>query len=89
MPLLKIIPGDGWCDEPKDPRYNRYVTLPYKASHEELWREDDVYNLILVIGHNDSPVINNPPMGSAIFVHVRRSDGGSTAGCVSLDCGSF
>ena len=88
LPLRKVIKGeggDGWCDEPNDPQYNQSVTLPYNGRHEVLWRDDNLYDIILVIGYNDSPVISNPPMGSAIFVHIRRDDGGPTAGCVSLD----
>jgi len=77
--------GDGWCDQPNDTHYNESVTLPYKGSHEELWREDGLYDIILVVGYNDSPVVSEPPMGSAIFVHIRRPDGGPTSGCVSLE----
>ena len=32
--------GQGWCDDPAHPDYNRQVQLPFSASHEELWRED-------------------------------------------------
>ena len=33
-------------------------------------RDDSVYDLILVIGHNDDPV--RPGLGSAIFVHIAQ-----------------
>ena len=80
---IALSPGDGWCDEPSDPRYNRPVQLPYAASHEELWRrKDGLYDLILVVGYNDDPVI--PGRGSAIFVHVARAGYAPTAGCVAL-----
>ena len=61
-------PDDGWCDAPTDPNYNRPVTLPYPASAEQMWREDGVYDLVVVLGHNDDPV--RPAMGSAIFLHL-------------------
>ncbi|MFW5661744.1 MAG: hypothetical protein ACOC05_10215, partial [Oceanicaulis sp.] len=37
----------GWCDEPSDPAYNRRVDLPYAASHEQMWRADGLYDLIV------------------------------------------
>ena len=72
----------GWCDAPEDPLYNRLVRLPYGASHERLWLVDAINDLILVIGHNDDPV--RPGAGSAVFVHVARSDYAPTQGCVAL-----
>jgi L,D-peptidoglycan transpeptidase YkuD (ErfK/YbiS/YcfS/YnhG family) len=82
LPVRAIDAADGWCDDPANAAYNRAVTLPFAASHERLWREDSVYDLILVIGHNDDPV--RPGLGSAVFVHVARADYGPTAGCVAL-----
>ena len=83
LPLLPLSPADGWCDAPKDPLYNRLVRLPYGASHERLWLADAIYDLILVIGHNDDPV--RPGAGSAVFVHVARPNRSPTAGCVALE----
>ncbi|HYG84661.1 MAG TPA: L,D-transpeptidase family protein [Azospirillum sp.] len=82
LPTAPIALDDGWCDDPADPAYNRPVTRPYPASHEELWREDGVYDVIVVLGHNDDPVV--PGLGSAVFMHVARPDGEPTAGCVAL-----
>ena len=53
LPQRRLTPEDGWCDDPADPAYNRPVRLPYAARHERLWREDAVYDVIVVIGHND------------------------------------
>ncbi len=77
-----ISESDGWCDDPGDPNYNRPVALPYAASHERLWREDAVYDLIVVLGHNDDPP--QPGLGSAIFMHVARPEYEPTQGCVAL-----
>ena len=79
QPLQKT---DGWCDEAQDPQYNKRVALPYAPSHEELWRPDDLYDLIVPIGYNDDPVV--PGKGSAIFFHVASSGYGPTAGCVAV-----
>lgn len=75
--------NDGWCDDPRDPAYNRFVRLPYPASHERLWREDGAYDIIIVMSHNDSPPM--PDMGSAVFIHVAQPDDRQTLGCVALE----
>jgi L,D-peptidoglycan transpeptidase YkuD (ErfK/YbiS/YcfS/YnhG family) len=82
LPITIITRDDGWCDEPKDPAYNQQIKLPYAASHEELWRDDHLYDLIVILGHNDAPVV--PGMGSAIFLHVRSPEGTATSGCVAV-----
>lgn len=82
---LKVEPLSaelGWCDDPVRAEYNRLVRLPFGGSHETLWRDDEVYDLILEIGHNDDPPV--PGKGSAIFVHVARPDFRPTEGCVAL-----
>jgi L,D-peptidoglycan transpeptidase YkuD (ErfK/YbiS/YcfS/YnhG family) len=82
LPVRPLAPNDGWVDEPTDPRYNRLVELPYPASAEEMWREDHLYDVLVVIGYNVEPVI--PGAGSAIFLHVATPDFAPTAGCVAV-----
>jgi L,D-peptidoglycan transpeptidase YkuD (ErfK/YbiS/YcfS/YnhG family) len=77
-----ISPDDGWCDDPAHAAYNRQVKLPFAARHEVLWRDDGVYDLVVVIGHNDDPPLAG--MGSAIFLHLARPDYAPTEGCVAL-----
>jgi L,D-peptidoglycan transpeptidase YkuD (ErfK/YbiS/YcfS/YnhG family) len=82
LKTVALTPEDGWCDDPASPDYNRHVKLPFAASHEKLWREDHVYDLIMVLGHNDDPPV--PGLGSAIFAHLAREDYSGTEGCVAL-----
>lgn len=82
IPVSAIAADDGWCDAPGDPNYNRAVALPYPASHETLWRADELYDLLVVLGHNDDPP--EPGAGSAIFLHVARPDYAPTEGCIAL-----
>ena len=77
-----LKPRDGWCDAPGDPAYNRPVLLPYPASAENLWRDDHLYDLLVVLGYNDDPVVSGK--GSAIFLHLAAPDFGPTVGCVAL-----
>lgn len=87
LPCAPIAPDDGWCDAPDDAAYNLPVTLPYPASAERLWREDRVYDLIVVLGYNDDPVA--PGAGSAIFLHLAQPDFAPTQGCVAVAAGDL
>lgn len=79
---FEMLPDDGWCDDPYDKNYNRHIKLPFSNSHEKLWREDSLYNIIIVIGFNDNPII--PYKGSAIFLHCTNKLYKPTDGCVAL-----
>jgi len=82
LSLAPIGEDDGWCDDPADPNYNQPITRPYAASHEALWRDDGVYDLIAILGYNDDPP--EAGRGSAIFLHVARPNYAPTEGCVAL-----
>ncbi|MFO1079817.1 MAG: L,D-transpeptidase family protein [Reyranellaceae bacterium] len=82
LPSRPIGEQDGWCDDPHSPSYNRLVRVPNDWSHELLWREDGLYDLIVVVGYNDDPPEGE--WGSAIFLHVARPDYAATRGCVAF-----
>ena len=82
LPCAALAPEDGWCDDPEDENYNCQVKLPCGARCESLWREDGIYDLIVVLGHNDSPV--EPGKGSAIFLHLARPGYAPTEGCLAV-----
>lgn len=82
VPLEPIGPRDGWCDDVADAAYNKPVRLPCSASHEALWRDDHVYDVIGVLDWNLAPIV--PGHGSAIFFHAATPDYAPTAGCVAL-----
>ncbi|HTZ70817.1 MAG TPA: L,D-transpeptidase family protein [Acetobacteraceae bacterium] len=87
VPAEPIAPADGWCDDAGNPAYNRMVTLPFGGRHEVLWRNDALYDVIGVLGWNDTPPV--PGLGSAIFLHVARPDYAPTEGCVALALGDI
>lgn len=84
LPVRAITPQDGWCDAPDDRNYNRPVRLPYPASAEALWRDDHLYDLVVVLDHNQCPRVRGG--GSAIFMHIARAGFLPTEGCIAL-CG--
>ena len=72
----------GWCDDPKTNYYNKLIKLPFKFSHEKLHKKENIYDIILVLNYNMSPIIKNK--GSAIFIHVAKKNYKKTKGCVAL-----
>ena len=82
LPLTPITAHMGWSDAPGDANYNRPVSLPYARSHERLWREDHLYDLVIILGFNDMPRCQG--RGSAIFMHLARPEYTPTEGCIAL-----
>ncbi len=82
LTTVAITRDDGWCDAPDDPNYNRLVRLPYEASHEKMWRQDRLYDIVAALGFNDAPVIAG--RGSAVFLHIAREGYTATEGCIAL-----
>ena len=83
LPLRPIRPSDGWCDDPRDRRYNRLVPLPCPSSHEAMWRDDHLYDVVIDIAWNRGPIVRG--RGSAIFLHLARPGFEPTAGCVAVE----
>ncbi len=77
----------GWCDDIKSNYYNKYIRInnsrTININYENLWREDNAYDIIITTSHNVKPTIKNK--GSAIFVHCSFSDFRNTAGCIALN----
>ena len=82
LPISALKPTDGWCDTVGDRNYNRRVKLPYPASAERLWREDRLYDVLVVLDHNQRPRVQGG--GSAIFMHLARPHYLPTEGCIGL-----
>ncbi len=80
--MRAIRDRDGWSDDPLDRNYNRLIKLPSRRSAEGLKRDDNLYDLVLVLDHNDRPRIKGK--GSAIFVHLARAGYTPTEGCIAL-----
>jgi L,D-peptidoglycan transpeptidase YkuD (ErfK/YbiS/YcfS/YnhG family) len=81
-PPRPLRPYDGWCETAGDRNYNRLVRMPYAASHETMQRDDNLYDIVVELSHNERPRVQGH--GSAVFFHLRRPDGGPTAGCIAV-----
>tara|TARA_B100001248_G_C27376000_1_gene454316 strand:- start:685 stop:1185 length:501 start_codon:yes stop_codon:yes gene_type:complete len=72
----------GWCDDTKSSKYNKLIKLPYYYGYEKLFRQDNIYDIILVLNYNMNPIIKNK--GSAIFIHVAKKKFKKTEGCIAV-----
>ena len=79
IPIKKNM---GWCDDPKSKDYNKLIKFPFKYSAEKLHRNDNTYDIILVLNYNLNPIRKGK--GSAIFIHVASKNYKSTLGCVAV-----
>jgi len=79
---IQIKKNMGWCDDSKSNFYNQQINLPSKFGYEKLYRNDNLYDLIIVINYNMNPIIKNK--GSAIFIHVAKNYYKKTKGCIAL-----
>lgn len=82
---------DYFIDDPNSQDYNKWIRLTkdkanepkaYWKSFERLKRSDQLYELGIVINHNCSPTLAN--RGSAIFLHIWRSEFLPTLGCTAM-----
>ena len=85
IPICKIkkkaIKKDlAWCDNPNHKKYNEEIKTQNKNLKESLYREDNKYDYIISISHNEKKI---PGKGSAIFIHLTENYK-PTAGCVAL-----
>ena len=79
---ISITKDMAWCNDSKSNKYNKLVKYPFKFSTERLYRNDNIYDIILVLDFNLNPVRKNK--GSAIFVHIAKKKYTSTEGCVAI-----
>jgi L,D-peptidoglycan transpeptidase YkuD (ErfK/YbiS/YcfS/YnhG family) len=82
LDVSSINKNDGWCDDATSPYYNCPITLPHSASHERLYRDDALYDIIVDVDYNRAEPIAGK--GSAIFIHIAQPGYPPTKGCVAL-----
>ena len=72
----------GWCNDSNSKAYNKLIEIPFKYSHEKLYKKENVYDIILVLNFNMNPIKRNK--GSAIFIHVAKKNYKKTEGCIAV-----
>ena len=82
LPIFIIKKNHVWCDDPKNFFYNKIIETKKLNLGESLWRKDILYDILVVIGYNDNPIISGK--GSAIFLHLSKKNTCSTRGCIAI-----
>ena len=72
----------GWCDDPTSKHYNKLIYFPFKHTAEKLYMQKGIYDLILVLDFNTSPIKKGA--GSAIFLHLAEKNFKGTKGCIGV-----
>ncbi len=72
----------GWCNDSKCKKYNQEIYLPSKYGAEKLYRKDKIYDILINIKYNHSPIIKGK--GSAIFLHLTNIKYKPTKGCITI-----
>jgi L,D-peptidoglycan transpeptidase YkuD (ErfK/YbiS/YcfS/YnhG family) len=82
LPTVRIDRRIAWCEDPGDRRYNRPFQRSANEPGDRLWRDDQLYDVIIEIDHNTRPRVAR--RGSAVFLHLARPNRSPTAGCVAF-----
>ena len=84
----KIIKRNmGWCDDINSKKYNKEIKFPFRFRAEKLYRKDSIYDSLIHIKYNNSPI--KKKKGSAIFLHLKKNKSKSTNGCVAISKSAF
>jgi D-aminopeptidase len=86
MPYRQATATVRCVDDPRSLHYNRLADEATAkkgwSSAEDMRRKDDLYRLVVWVGHNDVPVV--PGGGSCIFLHLRSGPEDTTSGCTAF-----
>jgi D-aminopeptidase len=87
MPYRETTATLRCVDDARSVHYNRLADEATAkkdwSSAEDMHRKDDLYRLVVWVGHNDAPVV--PGGGSCIFLHLRSGPDATTSGCTAFE----
>jgi len=84
FPYLQLHKDDICVDDSYSKDYNTLIRVKDKhayKSYELMRRQDNLYELGILVGHNKKGLKNR---GSCIFIHIQKAHNSPTAGCTSL-----
>lgn len=83
MPYLYTSENLICVDDSNSKFYNQVIEANgAEKSFENMKRNDHQYELGILVAHNQNAIAKR---GSCIFLHVKKSDNASTAGCTSMN----
>lgn len=80
LPHTPIQPHHGWCQDPESPFYNQPIELPFQGNHQELMRDDDLFDVVIVAGDPES----DNPETTSLLIHLKPEEG-HTEGSIGLN----
>jgi L,D-peptidoglycan transpeptidase YkuD (ErfK/YbiS/YcfS/YnhG family) len=82
IPKIEIKKNFAWCTDSNNKSYNSLINKPIGCEYEDLFRADDLYDIIIVLDFNyTSP---KKYKGSAIFLHCSKNETKFTEGCIAM-----
>ena len=72
----------GWCNDSRSQKYNQEIYFPFKYRAEKLYRKDNIYDIFINIKYNYRPSVKKK--GSAIFLHLAKTNYKPTSGCIAI-----
>ena len=73
----------GLCDDPNSEKYNKLIRFPFKYGAEKIYKNNNTYDIVLVLNFNTNPIIKKK--GSAIFIHIAKKNYAGTEGCIAVN----
>lgn len=85
IPTFEIKKKSFWCVDSNSSYYNQYSKSKNNYKCEELFRNDDLYDVFLTLDYNINPTVKYK--GSALFIHCFEKKTKFTEGCVAIEKG--
>ena len=82
IPKIEIKKNFAWCTDSNNKSYNSLINKPIGCEYEDLFRADDLYDIIIVLDFNYTSPIKYK--GSAIFLHCSENETKFTEGCIAM-----
>ena len=83
IPKIEIKKNFAWCTDSNNKKYNSLVNKPTSCVHEDLFRKDNLYDIVVVLSFNYISPIKYK--GSAIFLHCSENKTKFTEGCIAME----
>lgn len=91
LPYVQATSELRCVDDPASRHYNHIVSTAHTAvdwkSAEYMRRDDELYEIAIVVEHNTQPI--EPGAGSCIFIHVWRGPDSGMTGCTAMPWGTL
>ena len=82
IPVFEIKRKYRWCTDPRNHNYNSLIVGKTSRNYENLYRDDDIYDLVVVLNYN---LRKKKYKGSAIFIHCKSKENKFTEGCIGIE----